>query len=462
MATWVQRLVWRFPVLGDAAATYRGWQLKRIRYGPQYAALVEEISARRAWSPEQMQRYVDERLRAMVAIAAEHVPHYREAFATHGVRPEDVRGATDLARLPLLAKETVRAAPERLLNTALPRARLHRSCTSGTTGTPVALYYTSEVAQWNYAFFEARHRRVIGMEFGRRPYAMLGAQPVTAATRTRPPFWVYNYASKQLYLSSYHLAERYLDHYVKALRQRPYHALMGFPSSLHALAQYMLAHGERVRIPIISTSSEMLYEHQRADIERAFEGRVFDQYGCAEKACFASQEADGVYYISPDYGILEVLDEAGQPVAPGETGELVCTSLCNDAQLFLRYRLGDRGAILPPLPGGPPFPRLARLEGRIGQAILTPDGREVARLGPVLSGLAGIRECQFVQEERDLVRVLIVPAPDFVPAAATTIVARLRERCGEMRIEVTRVDAIPRTQGGKFETVVRKWQPEVP
>ena len=94
---------------------------------------------------------------------------------------------------------------------------------------------------------------------------------------------------------------------MRELRRRPYHAIMGFPSSLYLLARCTLEQDvPPLRFEVAITSGELLMPEQREVIERAFGCRVSDQYGCSENCVFAAQCPEGSMHVSPDFGVLEV------------------------------------------------------------------------------------------------------------------------------------------------------------
>ncbi|MBI5289384.1 MAG: phenylacetate--CoA ligase family protein [Chloroflexi bacterium] len=458
MSSNLVRSILTMPGLADAAATFSAWRLARRRYGAVYRRLVPLVEQRGGGSAERLEDHVRSALAELVRHAAAHVPHYRERFNREGIDPASIRAAEDLAQLPLLTKQDIQANPRAFLDERIPLRRFARLATSGTTGAPLQLYRTDEAAQTSFAFFEARCRRPAGMEFGRLPFIMMGGRLVAPATRTRPPFWAYNHAWKQLYLSSYHLSDRNLPHYVRELRRRPYHAILGYPSSLHALARFMIDAGETpLALRCAITSSETLFDHQRHDIERAFGCRVFDQYGAGELCVFAAECAQGAMHLSRDYGLMEVLDEAGRPAAQGHVGDLVCTSLINFGQVFIRYRIGDRGALTDRrCPCGSALPIIERLEGRVDEVLMTPDGRRIGRLDPVFKGVAHVRECQIVQETLDGFLVRVVPGAGYKDEDGEQIRRNLADRVGAARISVECVERIERTASGKFPAVISR------
>lgn len=455
--SWAQQAFWTVPALRDVVATLRGWQIMRERYGSVYSAAIPAIAERATWSADRMHSYVNARLRQILDLAANHVPHYRDLWRSAGIRPQDVRTVEDLRILPTLSKMDVRSAPERLCDERIPRAKMIEKHTSGTTGTPITVFCTPETNQLHYAYFEVRHRRIAGIDFGNKPYAMLGAQSVAPPQRRRPPFWCYNHAQKQLYMSIYHLFDEFIPAYIEELRRRPYHCIMGYPSVLYTLSRYILDHGvPPLRIGIASTTAETLLPHQRETIERALGCRIYDQYGSCEMALFASEHADGRMYISPDYGIVEVLRDDGQPAAAGEVGEVVVTGLVNETQLFIRYRLGDRLAVSPPPAGGPPFPVITSLDGRTDQVMVSSDLRLVGGLDTVVSGVRGVRECQIVQEDFGKFRIRVVASSEYHEGEGAVLQGNLAKYVGDGDIRIELTPQIERTKSGKFEALVNK------
>src|SRR5204862_1618420 len=122
------------------------------------------------------------------------------------------------------------------------------------------------------------------------PRATFFGRIVCAPEQQRPPFWRYDYFQKNYLFSSYHLSERHLASYCDSLSRIQAPEIIGYPSSLFALATYMLDHGVTgIRPRVVFTTAETLLAHQRDAIQQAFGAAVVDQYGCTEMAIFVSQ-----------------------------------------------------------------------------------------------------------------------------------------------------------------------------
>jgi phenylacetate-CoA ligase len=113
---------------------------------------------------------------------------------------------------------------------------------------------------------------------------------VTPVQQRHPPFWVWNAASHQLYLSTYHLAPRYIPAYLDALVRYRITYLFGYPSSLYALAQGALEHDRHdLRMTVVITNAESVADDQRQTIAEAFQCPVRETYGMAEAVAAASE-----------------------------------------------------------------------------------------------------------------------------------------------------------------------------
>lgn len=427
-----------------------------MRFSAEYDQLVEQIVSREGWTAEQFRVHQSRQLREVVELATTRVPHYREMFAKTGVVWRDIRTPEDLPRLPILDKAAVRAEPLRFLDETLDRRKLALMHTSGTTGTPLDIYRSSGQQATAFAYLDARLHRQAGLRRRGNRSVSIGGSLVTAPGRTKPPFWVLNRRWQQLYMSSYHLSEANLPAYVQGLREFGPDYIEGYPSSVYAVARHIVDHGlAPVPMRAAFTTAETLFDYQRQAIAQAFGCRTYNQYGCGEMCLFAAECEAGSMHLSPEVGIVEIVDDAGQPLPAGQVGQVVCTGLVNRVQPFFRYRLGDLASLsATPCTCGKGMPVLERIEGRIDAVLVTRDGRRVGRLDPVFKGARGIAEAQIVQDDYDAFRIRIVPSSQYTDADGKAVVASLMERVGQANVRVEIVRQIERTAAGKFLAVV--------
>jgi phenylacetate-CoA ligase len=438
------------PVQNLMATGYGVREVAR-RYRGSFRRTVAELDAGQWAEPDLLQRDQVSRLRHQLAWCAAEVPHYREVFKRIGFEPNDVHELADLASLPLLEKDEVRAEPERFLADR-QIGRLVAQTTGGTTGTPLRYWATMEAVRFNYATYEARSRRWAGVQLGDR-MASLHGQPIVPAEDQDGPFWRRNHAFNQLYLSVYHLNHRTLPAYVGALERFRPRVIVGYTSAVHRIATHILERGEQGRVlpAAVMVSSETLSPAARHEIQSAFGCRVFNGYSLGELVAYASECPLGSLHVSTEYGAIELVD--------GTVGkEIVATGLINRAMPLVRYRTGDLAvAATAPCECGRSLPVLAELEGRADDVVHTPEGSVV---GPAPMSLAfqrvpRLRRAQVHQSGPEAIQVLIEPAEGFDDDDQRFLDLELRKRLGSsLRIDYERVSELPRTSGGKERLIV--------
>lgn len=435
-----------------AGASARGIVLRRRRYSRHTETLVDQALSRENWTAGEWGAWQDDRLGALLRSVQGKVPAYREFALASG------SSAEALAAFPLLHKERLRLDPRSFVRVDAAN-HLVTENTSGTSGTPLKLWISrTEYQDW-YALCEARWRRWYGVTRHDR-WAIVGGQPVVPPKATRPPYWVWNAALSQLYLSSYHVASHTAADYVRAMDHHRVTYLLGYPSSIHALAQACLELEIRPKpLRVVIGNAEPVLDHQRSVIEDVFGCPVRETYGMAEFVAAASECEHRRLHLWPEVGVLEVLEQGSdRPVSQGYLGRFVCTGLLNQTMPLVRYLVGDYGSLSAgaDCACGRHLPILERVEGRSDDLVRTADGRLIGRLDPIFKGSHPIKAAQVIQEDFDFFRLVLVPAAGFDLSSTESIVQRLRDRVGEVRVEVELVEDLPVGPNGKFKAVVSK------
>jgi phenylacetate-CoA ligase len=432
------------------------WRIGRHRYGAPYRRAMQRLEESERWPADRMRAFQDERIRWVVSWAYARSPFYRRVWDEAGVKPESVRGVADLARLPLIDKALVRAHEAEML-TARPQRGWLNGHTSGTTGSPLSVWYdretcimTNAVDRRQKTWAGMRERDWIGLFLGR---------VVVPLDQAAPPFWRANWIQRQVWFSSFHLSDEHLPHYVDEIRRRGLRFLEGYPSTLYILARYLERRGQTVPIDAVFTSSETLLPIQRETIESAFACRVFDFFGHAERVAFAMEcEQHAGKHVAEEFGFVEVTDLDGMPVRDGDSGYLVGTSLHNTAMPLIRYRTSDVTSILPEACAcGRTLRRIRDVTTKAEDIVVTPDGRMISPsiLTHPFKPLTQVLKSQIVQERRDHITVKIVPASEFGTKDRDHLIRELRLRLGpNVSIDIDVVPDIPRERSGKYRWVV--------
>ena len=450
-------IYFKSPVwMQQVAVSLYGWWWYRRRMSHHFYRLVAEYQSRDNWTREQFLAYQENALLQLLQ-TADCSQYYQAIFKEAKVNWQ-LNAFEILAGLPLLSKETLRTRARDLLTQSPPPKSTAVFKSSGTTGTPTEIYYSPEFHALELAVPAARNLIWAGVSYYSRR-VMFGVRKVCRFDQDKPPFWRFSLAEDMAYASIYHLSPKNIPAHLDFLRKYKPAMIMGYPSALHTIAQYALEHNDKpAPAKAIFTTSETVTELQRKTIENAWQCKIYDRYGAVEGCMLAFQCEHGRYHVSPEVGIIEIINSNGQPCVLGEMGEVVCTGLQNLLQPLIRYRTGDvaRWAMGQACPCGRQMPILEAIEGRVEDICITSDGRQMLRFDTVFKGVENIREAQVVQEQLDLFTIRLVPADTFEEHDIQKIKDNMHLHAGEVRVDVHLVDQIERTASGKFRAVICK------
>jgi len=287
-----------------------------------------------------------ERLRWTLEHAYRNVAHYRESFDEAGVRPEDLRSLSDLARFPFTAKEDLRrnypwgmfAVPMREV------VRVHAS--SGTTGRPTVVGYTQrDIDTW--AGIMARGLRAAGAGPGDIIHNTHGYGLFTGGLGV-------HYGAERLGATVIPISGGQTERQVQLIRDFGATVLIGTPSYVLTLADEMERQGFDARssaLRLCICGAEPWTVALRQEIEKRLGVDALDLFGLSEEigpgvAIECLDTRDGLT-VWEDHFYPEIIDPATGKVLPdGELGELVFTSLTKEAMPVVRYRTRDLTRLL--------------------------------------------------------------------------------------------------------------------
>ena len=444
----IQSLYFALPIpLQNLLVSLKGLSLRLRRNRKQYRISRQAISSREVWEGEDFKKFQNMQLRHLLEHAYNNVPFYKEFYDEASVDIASIKSVEDLDRVPVLEKETIKRNNTSFFADNQNKAKSHTIYTTGTTGTPLAIYTCSKERQKNYAFFD-NWLSSLGLNPHKR-HIIIGGRIIVSQGQKFPPFWRYSFFQNSLLFSSYHISEATCAAYIDRLNRYQPEYIESYPSSIYLLAMMALKQNLEVFSPkAIITSAETLFDEQREMIERVFQCNVYDQYGAAEMCAFIAQCKNGNYHTRPDYAIIEFLGD-------GLYKEMVCTSLINYKMPLIRYRIGD--SVILNREGcscGLNTPTTKKIVGRMDDFVYTNTGQAIGRLSPVLKGLP-IIEAQYVQREIGHLEVHIVKASDYTEDTERKVISELKKRVGgNMELQIIYRDRIDRGSGTKLKSVI--------
>jgi len=395
------------------------------------------------------------RLRWSLQHAYDNVAHYRKAFAARGVHPADLKELGDLKLFPFTAKADLRDNyPFGMF--AVPRAQVSRiHASSGTTGRPTVVGYTaSDIDTW--ANLMARSLRAGGVRSTDRVHVAYGYGLFTGGLGA-------HYGAERLGCTVIPMSGGMTERQIQLINDFEPDAIMVTPSYMLTIVDAMQRAGIDPRATSLRTGifgAEPWTEQMRTELEALLDMDAVDIYGLSEvmgpgvaQECVDTK--DGLH-IWEDHFYPEIVDPISGEVLPdGEEGELVFTSLTNEAMPVVRYRTRDLTRLLPGTARS--MRRMQKVTGRTDDMIilrgvnLFPTQIEELILG--VDGLSAQFQCVLDRPDRlDQLTVRVEARPDLAAElrvrAGAALTEQIKNRIGvSVLVEVLEPDSIERSVG---------------
>jgi phenylacetate-CoA ligase len=425
------------------------WPALPGRGAADVLALVHQLEDSQWLAPGRLRVLQEEQLQVLL----EHAYRSTDFYPVHWGAAPDVRR---FGELPLVERRELQAGFERFRSRAVPEAhgRGQETGTSGSTGTPVRVLRTP-LDQLFWSAFTLRdhlwHRRDLKAKLAVIRFGAVNARAgswgaATAGVVETGPLVTLG-------------VDAGLEAQIDWLeRERPAY-LLTYPTLAGALALRCLERGLRLAgLREVRTFSEVFEPGLRELCREAWDAKVTDLYSAVEAGYLALQCPEGEHYhVQAEGVLLEVLDDAGRPCAPGEVGRVVLTDLHSFATPLIRYDIGDFAEPAPACGCGRGLPALARIVGRRRNMLVTASGE---RYWPSFGGLgalriAPVRQYQCVQKSYSLIELRLVTSALLAPSQEEHLRVHFLSRLpAGFDARITYCDGIERGAGGKFEDFI--------
>ncbi len=419
------------------------------------------LEASDRWSAAEIAAGTQAQLRLLLEWAAGNVPYYARTGALKAavkvLRRAPEQFDAQWLQLPLLGKAELRSDGPALNARAVPAAHLPLASisTSGSTGIPVEVNTTAVTRGvwdalavrehlWQRRNFLKRlgvirsSKRAEGLRHG-IDHPNWG-QPVAGLYRTGP-------------LSVVHVKQP-VEVLVEWLRRFDPHYLLTYPSVAAALFDALGPGGRTPALEEIRLLSEPVDVEFEKHLKDDWGVRVTDLYSCNENGKIAQRCREHENLHVQSEGIfVEILNDRGERCAPGESGQVVLTSLHNLATPLIRYQIGDVATVGEPCACGRASLVIRKVLGRVKHMAMSPDGK---RYYPItlwrIRAVAAVRQSQWVQTAPDAIELRVVLDRPLTEAETLQAADVVRETLGfPYRVTVVPMDGIPRGPTGKFE-----------
>jgi phenylacetate-CoA ligase len=427
--------------------------------GESAARALDELSQCQWKSRDELLFEQWQMLRRTVTKAIQEVPYYRETYSRVGWDSSNKNFVyEDFLNLPIVEKEDVRDRLAEFLNPNY-QGRITQGSTSGSTGKSLKLFYSGEHESYSEA---ARWRSKAWWEITPgSPQVTIWGRPFTS-DRDRLVQKAKSYLMNTLLFSGFDLQEKSLSRIWKKILTFKPSIIYGYPSAIYILAMYLQENSidaDRLAIKVIITPGELITTQQRELIEKVFRCKTANEYGCSETGGFVYECPQGSWHISSELTFVEFLDEQGNPVTSGQTGEIVLTHLRNDYMPLIRYRVGDLGAPLSEMCScGRGLPLMEVSVAKESDVFRLANGRtysskifDYINIAVSKTYPSSVLQFRVIQKSLDIFEVEIVNGQDKSGRGEELFEQLMRQQLGrDIEINMRRVPEITRESSGKL------------
>lgn len=317
-----------------------------------------------------------EKRKTLVEYAYEHCNFYRQLYDQSNFHPSQLKTEEDWQFVPVIEKQMIRDKVKDFVSDESRAEDLNITTTGGSTGKPLKLYKSKHV------YYEVLGWRALGW-WGISP------SDNEAIMHRRVPVRIIDKMLNQLlwwptrraYLSATAISDNDIENFLKDVKKKNIKWIVGYCASIEHVADYIIKHNLKINnVRFVWSTSSPLTKIVREKIEKAFNCKVMDQYGCCELGNIAVQKPNEDFLtINADYVHVDIVDQDDRIVnKTKELGDILITDLNTKECPLIKYRLGDRSRIYQSMEeSNDGFPKMEFVKGRISDAIWLPDGTYV-------------------------------------------------------------------------------------
>lgn len=278
--------------------------------------------------------------------------------------------------LPIMTKKDFQKPLIERLSTGFSLKNVYINKTSGSSGNPFVFAKDkfSHALTWaNIINRFGWH----GIDFNSSYQARFYGMPLDFFAKTKLRFK--DFVSNRYRFVIFDLSDKGMAKIIHHFKKNKFDYINGYTSNIVLMAKYLEKNNQILTnicptLKVCIVTSEMLFEEDKILLEKQLGVPVVNEYGASELGIIAIENPEGEWQVNAESLFIEILDEKNQPLALGNQGKIVVTSLYNKAHPFIRYEIGDIGILAPK--STPKKPILEKLIGRINDVASLPGGKK--------------------------------------------------------------------------------------
>lgn len=328
------------------------------------------IEQRLALSPEQYDKWLAQQLCNIVQYHLDNTEFYREITGKEQIE--------NWNEVPIMQKSHF----QRPLYDRLSKGFNEHNCfvnkTSGSSGNPMTFAKDRETHAIVWANIMRRFGWY-GIDFNYSWQARFYGRTLDTVDGWK--LKLKDYLGRRYRMDIFDLSDEAMSKILAKFKSTRFHYINGYTSSIVAFARYLQRQNLVLKdvcpsLQVCIVTSEMLFPTDRELLEKQLGVKVVNEYGASELEVIAFENLQGEWEVNSQTLFVEILDDTNQPVPYGQEGRIVVTSLDNIAHPFIRYEVGDRGALDERSTLQKPI--LKHLSGRTNDTAILPSGKRPA------------------------------------------------------------------------------------
>ncbi|MEE9409069.1 MAG: phenylacetate--CoA ligase family protein [Polaribacter sp.] len=357
--------------------------------------------------------------------------------------------------LPVLEKKDLQIPLEERLSKNYSLKNVFKNKTSGSTGNPFSFAKDkfSHALTWSIITNRFNWHSLYG-----KKQARFYGLPKDTLSKNKE--LLKDLFSNRYRFNVFDVSDVALQNWVIKFKSNKFVFLNGYTSVIVVFAKYLISKNIVLKnicptLKACVVTSEMLFDGDKKLLQKAFGITIVNEYGASELDLIAFEDSNNNWILNTETLFVEVLDDNNKVLKEGEVGNLVITSLYNKANPFIRYKIGDKGAIKKI---NSTQYILEKLQGRSEDLVKLPSGKVAPGLTfyyitkSIMEDSGEIKEIKIIQTQLDTFKIEYVSKKELENSQKENIEKALLDYLeSNLKIVFLRLPALERSKSGKLK-----------